>query len=303
MSIDPSLVPPRVRGPLRVVQISDVHISGSMGRDQAGDAAAFAAELAPFEPDVVVVSGDLAEVDPRRTEDAEAAHQWVTALAATLRVVVLVIPGNHDIGENGEHDEIAPEWRGQLVSSGFVADFRARWGHDRFRYSASGVTLVGINSQLLGSGLPEENEQFTWLRSQPAGSSDPWVLFTHQPLLLPDGSGPTKHWGLPHGTAREKLWRVLAEAGTMPAAVIGGHLHCYSSRQVGTTMHVTCPSLSHTVPEEALDRLAESDAVTGFLVHDFGPGEFSHWLVPRAPGVAGNNSSPSSAASKTSTDS
>ncbi|HTV11648.1 MAG TPA: metallophosphoesterase [Acidimicrobiales bacterium] len=285
MSPNSGPVPGRDAETLRVVQLSDVHISASSGRDPASRAALLAEEIGPLTPSVIAVTGDLAEVDPRRLEDALAAHAWAAALESDLGVPVLVIPGNHDIGENDQHDEIAPDWRIPLVNSEFVAGFRHLWGGDRFAYSACGVTLIGINGQLLGSGISEEDEQLGWLRSELERVRAPWVLLTHQPLLLPDGSLPTKHWGLPPERARLKLAALFRETGTAPAEVLAGHLHCYAARQQGPTVHITCPSLSHTVPEEALARLAESEAVTGFLVHDLRPGAFSHWLVERGRGA------------------
>ncbi|HMK97539.1 MAG TPA: metallophosphoesterase, partial [Acidimicrobiales bacterium] len=234
---------------LRVVQLSDVHISTTSDVDPGARAAVLAAELARLSADLVVVTGDLAEVDPTSEAQAETAHTWGRTLEKVLGVPLLVIPGNHDVGENDVHPEIAPEWRGALVSSELVAAFRRRWGSDRFVYSHAATVLVGVNGQLLGSGLPEELEQEEWLLSQLQDLGAPWVLLCHQPLHLPDGSSPTRHWGLPPRHARDHLWELLRDR--RPAAVLSGHIHAYSARHPGgETAQITCPSFSHTVPEE-----------------------------------------------------
>lgn len=198
---------------MRVVQISDTHVSarGGVPRDNLGRVIDHVNDR--LGPDLVVVSGDLVALDPDEAADRTAAHEVLGSLRAPVRV----IPGNHDVGDVGERP-----WMGLGVTASRVAAFRDVWGADRWAHAVDGWTVVGINSQVLGSGLPDEDEQWRWLADVAAEGSGPVLLFSHVPPLELEP-------GLPAGTtlgaaSRE---RVLGTLGDRLRAIGAGHLHTY----------------------------------------------------------------------------
>ena len=147
----------------RILQISDLHLSreyplflhnwqvvSGMIRDLA--------------PDLVVVSGDLSLAEPDRNDDLVFAGEQLMALG----VPFLALPGNHDIGEGG------PTYIGKFgeqknVTSDRLAHFRQTIGPDFWQHNLGDWRLVGMNSQLFGTGLPEERQQREFLlRALPA---------------------------------------------------------------------------------------------------------------------------------------
>jgi hypothetical protein len=266
---------------MRVVQLSDIHISGTRAVQGSWGPHCgpgfLVAQLAALQPDCIVVTGDLSANDPDEIMDAHAAQRWLEGLAAELGVQLLVIPGNHDVGENEYHPDVAEAWRGRPVSSRRVQSFAHRWGSDHFVADWGDVLSIGINSQLLGSGTGEERDQNIWLTECLTGLNRPWVLWSHQPFELPDGSSPGSHWALPPLAARGSPWH--SEGIRAPAAIFSGHLHAYAAHSAGPTVHVSCPSAAYTIPADALAPLACSFAVTGFLVHEFSAAGMTHRLV------------------------
>jgi 3',5'-cyclic AMP phosphodiesterase CpdA len=157
-----------------------------------------------------------------------------------------VIPGNHDVGECA-----AEPWRGIGVSSRRVRGFRDAWGSDRFvRFGdaardAQGWAFVGINSELCGSGLPEEGEQWAWLEEVAAEAAGMSVmLFLHKPLLI---EGGTRENVTVTAAARE---RILATFNGDLRVVGNGHVHRYRHTTDGDVMVVSAPSLCFSPPAE-----------------------------------------------------
>ena len=171
---------------MRIIQFSDTHIShlGGVGHRNAERLAHYLNEVAA--PDLAVNTGDVVILDPDAADDRDAAMRIHERIHAPLRV----LPGNHDVGECA-----AEPWRGIGVSRQRVQDFRSAWGSGRFvlfgdaARDAQEWVFVGINSELCSSGLPEEDEQWTWLEEVAAEAADRSVmLFRHKPLVIDDGT-------------------------------------------------------------------------------------------------------------------
>lgn len=219
---------------MRIVHFSDTHIShlGGLGH---GNAERLVGYLNQAEPDLVVHTGDVVIVDPDSAPDRAAAMGIHQRINAPLRV----LPGNHDVGECA-----AEPWQGIGVTSERVQGFRSAWGSDRFvvlgdaALDAGGWAFVGINSELCGSGLPEESEQQEWLEDVAARASGRQVmLFLHKPLVTDDGERPNVT--LP-AAARDQ---VLATFGAGLRVVANGHVHRYRCTDDGAVMAVWAPSL------------------------------------------------------------
>jgi 3',5'-cyclic AMP phosphodiesterase CpdA len=203
---------------VRIVQISDTHLSHLGGTTTANLRRIAAWVNATLRPDLIVNTGDVVAASPDQPLD----RGWAREVHAAFDAPVLYLPGNHDVGEPGP----AP-WKGLAVTSARVAAHREALGPDRFAVRDGGWLVLGINSELLGSGLDEEGAQWGWLEGELAApGSERVLLLSHKPLWLPRTTPSTAALTVPD-QARQRL---LALAGDRLAAVGSGHLHRYRRR-------------------------------------------------------------------------
>src|SRR5689334_7658922 len=80
----------------RVTQLSDTHLSASRPWS-VPNFEAVVRHVEAHPPDLVVNTGDLVLDDPDDDDDAAYAQE----LHGSIGPAVLVIPGNHDVGDNG----------------------------------------------------------------------------------------------------------------------------------------------------------------------------------------------------------
>ena len=264
---------------MRIIQFSDTHIShiGGLGHDNTERLVDYLNEVA--EPDLVINTGDVVILDPDATEDRESSMRIHERIDAPLRV----LPGNHDVGECARDP-----WRGIGVSSQRVQNFRAAWGSDRFvlfgdaARDAAGWAFVGINSELCASGLPEEDEQWTWLEEVAAEAAGKSVmLFLHKPLVIDDG---TREGVTVSAAAKERILGTFRDGELR--VVANGHLHRYRHTVNGDVMAVTAPSLSFSPAAEP--RLKLGPGTAGIVEYSIrGPEVGARFLkVPGIEGVA-----------------
>ena len=135
-----------------IIVISDPHLSPTHGFfwDNWCRACEAANRLAP---DAVIVSGDLCINGP----DSDAEVAFAGQALGLLRSPVHAIPGNHDVG-----DEPPGQEADQIIDAHRLQRWLSVFGADRFAFDAGGWRVLGINAQLLGSGLPQEGEQDAW---------------------------------------------------------------------------------------------------------------------------------------------
>jgi 3',5'-cyclic AMP phosphodiesterase CpdA len=228
---------------VRIVQFSDTHISRLGGTPSENTSLLVDFLNEELRPDLVIHTGDVVILNPDSPDDRRAAAQLLERINAPL----LVLPGNHDVGESG--DDV---WMDVSVTSDRVAGFAETWGADRFlRLGDAGTgsqdwAFVGINSERMSSGLPEEDEQWDWLAGvadQVRGKSV--MLFLHKPLWLLGGSEAGLTVPEPD---RERLLSVLA--GTRLRVVANGHLHRYRHAYEGDLLTVWAPSLTFAMPPD-----------------------------------------------------
>jgi 3',5'-cyclic AMP phosphodiesterase CpdA len=216
---------------MRIVQISDTHLNhrGGVTNKNFETLAAFVNDV--LKPDVIVNTGDVAVLSPDSAEDRETARKLHERFTAPLHVV----PGNHDVGEPG-----ANPWAGISVTSERVAGFRAAFGTDHWVELLPGWALIGLDSEVMSSGLPEEAEQWDWLATLPALVGDRQaILFLHKPVWSPLDHETEHQIALP-AASRDRLLELL-EPVTL-AAVCSGHLHNYRAGRVGDVLTVSAPS-------------------------------------------------------------
>jgi 3',5'-cyclic AMP phosphodiesterase CpdA len=247
---------------VRIIQLSDTHIS-HLGGVPAANMSRLADHVnREIRPDLVVHTGDVVIADPDSVADRDAAKRLLALVGAPLRV----IPGNHDVGESADEP-----WMELPVTSDRIAAFAAAWGQDRFLQEGSAATrsanwvFIGINSERLGSGLPEEGEQWAWLADaarQCRGKSV--MLFLHKPLWSPMGS---RSGITPPEAARERL--VALFAGARLRVVANGHMHVYRRTFEGDILTVWAPSLTFAMPAEPEHGLeASTPGIVEYLIED-----------------------------------
>ncbi len=209
----------------------------------------------PMRPDVVVVTGDLA--DSGRIEE----YEHLADMLAPLPMPIYVIPGNHD-------DRRAMR-----------AVFGGRWelsGSDEFmQYTvhAGPVALVALDTTVAGDGgglLCER--RLRWLERELFRLRGvPTVLLMHHPPF-PTGIGHMDRVGL----KTEYPLEPIIQRNPNIERILCGHLHRSIIRRLGGTLAMTCPSPAHQV---VLDFSA--DAASQFVLEP--PG----YLLHRWQGAAG----------------
>jgi len=225
---------------VRIVQISDTHLSHLGGPTNDNFE-----QLIPFindelAPDLVVHSGDVLIADPDLAADRDIARELLGRIRAPLRVV----PGNHDVGEPG-----AQPWGGLSATSARVAAFTGAFGPDHWLELVGDYAVIGFNSEILSTGLPEEQAQWDWLDTigEQVGSR-PVLIFGHKPLW-PSVPAPDENAVCIPGRER---YRLLAALAGLDVRVFGhGHLHHFAIGRYGDALSVTAPSTGFTHRERA----------------------------------------------------
>ena len=163
----------------RAIFVSDTHLSPDAPEAQA-NWAAVVGYIAAVNPDLVVHLGDLSLDGARNPADLEHARRQL----AMLPVQWHAVPGNHDVGDN--------PLPGMPDGLGVNDARRERWldvvGPDWWSARVSGWLLLGVNTQLVGSGLAAEASQWSWLGEQIAQAGDGLriALLSHKPLAAAD---------------------------------------------------------------------------------------------------------------------
>jgi 3',5'-cyclic AMP phosphodiesterase CpdA len=213
----------------RIAFLSDLHLSPTHGFFWNNfRLACHAANQSGAE--AVVVNGDLCINGP----DSDAEMEFAARALGRLHGRVLALPGNHDVG-----DEPPGQDPDQIIDEPRMARWDAAFGTDRFVMDTGAWRLVGLNAQLLGSGLPREGEQAAWLKQQLAPTGRRVALVLHKPLFIehPEEDEPTV------GSLQRAPRQALLGLGGFDM-VISGHLHASRDRVVDGIRHLWLPALA-----------------------------------------------------------
>lgn len=233
-----------------IVQVSDLHLGAAGGpeRGRAADEAwaQFATAMRLDPPELIVVTGDIVVDDPDDTADGELAR----ARLAELGIPLLVVPGNHDVGDHAVREGLPSDWHGALVTAQRVTAWEAAWGPSYSRAEVGDWTLLGLNSQLFGSGLAQEAAQWAWLHAELADAAGRnLAVFMHESLhLRPEyaESELANGWMSVPRAASEQLAELLASADARLIAC--GHTHSFAQWHIGDTLAVNAPGLVGPIP-------------------------------------------------------
>lgn len=227
----------------RVILVSDSHLSASAPQARANWDAVLG-YVGDCAPDLVIHLGDLSLDGAHDMADLRYGRTQLDRLPVPWRAV----PGNHDIGDN--------PWPGAPAGIAVDGIRRQRWldvvGADHWEAEAGGWIVLGVNAQLLGSGLEAEGAQWSWLGEQAARHSGqrPVALVTHKPVTA---AGPELAAAPPYRfwppTDRDRLAGLFG--GTPPALVVSGHVHQYRLLRLDGTDHLWAPTTWAVLPDHA----------------------------------------------------
>jgi 3',5'-cyclic AMP phosphodiesterase CpdA len=259
----------------RLTQISDPHLARRLPK-LTENFHRVSEHIDTTRPDLVINSGDMSFDGPTNHDDLEFAKSLHDALPVECRT----IPGNHDVGDNPTQVGPAPT---QPVTEATLKAFFSMFGEDRWRFEAAGWCFIGLNSQVMNTGLAREAEQFDWLAAQlSAVGGKPLALFLHKPLYLnapddPELAATAIRYILQ--PARARLMEMFATVDLR--LVASGHLHQRRDFTRGHVRHVWAPSSGFIIP----DRLQEVIGIkeVGLVEYRFQPDSFEVRHV-RAPG-------------------
>ena len=234
----------------RLVVISDPHLSPTHGFfwDNWRRTCEAVNRLAP---DAVIVSGDLC----MNGADSDAEVAFAGRVMGCLEAPVHAVPGNHDVG-----DEPPGQEANQLVDAHRLRRWTAVFGADRFAFDAGGRRVIGLNAQLLGTGLPEEAVQEAWLDGELAGAAHPILLVLHKPLFLQEADKSQLTASSVNPVPRRRLLQRLRAAPVPVQAVVSGHLHCYRDVVRAGLRQVWTPSTAFVA-----NAPGDAAAILGFL--------------------------------------
>lgn len=220
----------------RIMVISDPHLSPTHGFFWANwrcvcDAANRVA------PDAVIVSGDLCINGP----DSDAEVAFAARALRNLVPPVYAVPGNHDVG-----DEPPGQEADQIIDARRLQRWRSAFGADRFAFELGGWRVLGLNAQLLGSGLPQESEQDAWLDAELGRGPQPIMIVLHKPLFQQSADEAELTASSVNPEPRARLLRRLQAAPVR--LVVSGHLHCHRDVVRDGLRHVWAPSPAFLLP-------------------------------------------------------
>jgi 3',5'-cyclic AMP phosphodiesterase CpdA len=237
----------------RILQISDTHLS-PLKRHFGGNWQPLCDWIALQDADIIVHTGDVTVNGADSDEDM----QYCRELLQPLKPEVLVLPGNHDVGE--------PKHPYQPVNPERLDRWRRYFGPDHWFRDVGDWRLIGLNAMLLGSGEAAESEQLAWLDETLETADHRHIAwFMHRPLFIdrPD-DGDLGYWAPPPQVRAELLERLDRHNVTLVAS---GHLHRYYDLSMSGVRFIWGPSSGFLVGPE-LQRPMPGAARLGAIVYD-----------------------------------
>jgi|YelNatPaOPRAMG01_1025707.scaffolds.fasta_scaffold06401_1 predicted phosphodiesterase len=227
--------------PTRIALLADLHVTAMTNDDLVAAHARLHRAIDQVNAagvDLVLIAGDLTEFgspgELRRLQEHLRA----------FKPPVWVVPGNHDVGNKRFQGLTKPDstssWRVRLYES---------WlGRSYFARCRAGVRVIGLNSPILASGLPQERAMWTWLGQELAQpTSQPTLVLTHYPLFEERPDEPAHPYWNVDPEPRARLLATLAKAGVR--AVLSGHLHRDLTNQFGQMLLLTTRPVSVGLPK------------------------------------------------------
>jgi 3',5'-cyclic AMP phosphodiesterase CpdA len=110
-----------------------------------------------------------------------------------------------------------------------IDSFLQRYTTDKFGFTHKNVQFIGLNSQLINSGLEREKTQFDWLKAcMTKHPSMRKVVFTHQPFYTKNPEEKDTYDNIAQPKRMEYL-QLLKANGVV--SVFSGHFHKNAENQ------------------------------------------------------------------------
>jgi 3',5'-cyclic AMP phosphodiesterase CpdA len=200
----------------RLVHVSDTHLSRTHGYFDV-NWSAFRQAMAASPPDMLIHGGDISFNGPAAPLDLAYAAEAIAALGLPWRA----IPGNHDIGE-------APDFcrLDQPINPERIQAWRHHVGDQWWSCDVPHWRLIGLDTALMGSNLPEEGEQAEFFgQALATRGALHAMVFIHMPPFERDHLSPANPASYIPIRARAKFLDTCAKAGVKVIAC--GHKHVY----------------------------------------------------------------------------
>jgi 3',5'-cyclic AMP phosphodiesterase CpdA len=202
--------------PLRIVQVSDSHLSRSHGYF-VDNWQVFHDIISADPPDLLIHSGDLSFNGPASEDDLAFARSQMDRLPCPW----LAVPGNHDIGEAARFSRLD-----QPLTDARIAVWKRHFGTQYWSHDIGAWRIVGIDTALLASDRPEEAEQRAFLADALASRGErPVLLVMHMPPFVTAADDPRISTDSVVPEARGDLLDLCRGGGVR--AIACGHLHVH----------------------------------------------------------------------------
>lgn len=266
-SIGSSTAPPHAKGALlfRFAVIADSHLNpaehGNTSPWQTNHLANPRNEVVvdavnELKPCFTVHVGDVVHPLPHTSEYAPAAR-YARSLYSRLKAPLYIAPGNHDIGDKCLLGNPAA-----TISEESCKTYEEHFGKQWQSFEHGDACFLIVNSCLLGSGTPQEKEQWEWLvRTLAENRSKRKFLFTHYPPFITDPA-EEDHYDNIDRQPRAAFIELLTANDV--EALFAGHVHTFFLNRFGSTWSYALPSstnfrqdyaeLFRVEPEEELGR-------------------------------------------------
>ena len=233
------------------VVIADTHyaLKGGVGMDefpsraqQSRRVAAALRWVAALAPDFVVHLGDVVQEYPGSAGFVPALDQALAQMAA-CGVQPRWVAGNHDVGDKPD-----PTMPTHPLTAAGLAAYHQRFGPSWYSFDHCDLHLVVLNSQILNTGLPAEEEQRAWLEADLAAHAGMrMAVFLHLPPYLHNPAEP--HLGHYDNIGEPaRAWLLTLLAAHRVAWLFAAHVHFAFCDSAGALDYRTVPSTSFTRP-------------------------------------------------------
>lgn len=226
------------------------------------------AQINAVDPAFVIHLGDMINPIPELSSYVDAAKEFHN-LAKDLKAPMHMVPGNHDIG-----DKPVSWMPAGMVCGDYIALYRKHFGKDYFAITHEDCHFIVINSPLINSGDPVEEEQKIWLEGYLAAHrGERMFLFSHYPIYVSDPAEPESYDNIDEPG---RGWLLGLIHGYKPEAVFTAHVHNFWYDVIGETEYYVLPStcfVRHDYSEmyriDGGDQKGRNDAAKlGFLTLD-----------------------------------
>ncbi|MFZ2158367.1 MAG: metallophosphoesterase [Bradyrhizobium sp.] len=255
------------RSGFRLIHVSDTHLSRTHRYFEV-NWSCFREAMSASPPHILIHGGDLAFNGPSESHDLVYAVEEIAALGLPWHA----IPGNHDIGEAPDYSRL-----NQPINRERIDAWRGHVGAQWWHCDVPHWRLIGLDTALMGSNLPEEAEQGEFLQhALAARGALHAMVFVHMPPFERDhlsAANPTSYIPL---RARATFLDVCASAGVKVIAC--GHKHVYRKHRHRGMDIVWAPATAMVDIKNPLARRGTFPR-PGYLEWVLGPRGASHTLV------------------------